>query len=124
MPVAATTNPANGNTHCWSPPNVMLNTPFVTAVNGATVAAKEKVPVAPVAVSVARVIVPANGPSSSGPGSAGIQTPASSASEYVPTTAGTVTTPSWYRPVKPFVPRMFNRPSGKADVGPSLVTQT
>src|SRR5205085_10625677 len=70
--------------------NVTLNSPFVTVVNGGTVAMKEKVPLAPVAVRVARVTVPLT--PSSPPPAAGIHTPASSASdEYVPTTAGTVT---------------------------------
>ena len=84
---------------------------------------KEKVPVAPVAVSVARVTVPLR-PSKPG-GAAGIKTPASNASdEYVPTTAGTVTTTSTYCPVKLFVPSIFNLPEGKAELTPIFVTQT
>jgi hypothetical protein len=90
------------------------------------VALKEKVPVAPVAVSVARVTAPLrleSGPG--GGGAAGIHTPASNASdEYVPTTAGTVTPTSTYCPVKPFVPRILNPPEGKAESARIFVAQT
>jgi hypothetical protein len=100
----------------------MLNTPFVTTVKGASKALKEKVPVAPVAVSVARVTVPLS-PSAPVP-AAGLSTQASNASEYVPTTAGTVKPTSTYCPVKLFVPCMFNLPEGKAELTPIFTTET
>ena len=101
----------------------MLNTPFVTTVKGATEALKEKLPVAPVAVSVASVTVPLS-PSEPVP-AAGLSIQASKASEaYVPTTAGTVRPTSTYRPVKLFVPWMLTLPEGNAELPPIFTTDT
>jgi hypothetical protein len=101
----------------------MLNTPFVTTVKGATEALKEKLPVAPVAVSVASVTVPLS-PSEPVP-AAGLSTQASNASEgYVPTTAGTVRPTSTYCPVKLFVPCRLNLPEGKAELTPIFTKET